>query len=285
MKHIHLAFKAYDVHELLCHAIAEATGLYTEAGLAVTLIDATFVPDEALPENTFHAACGAALASFLKGQRRKVVFIACDRPMFWLYGRPGIETLEQLTQAKVATFPDVAPPAHFLRKFLSDAGIAPGLLPSRDDAARLALLTSGSVDAALLSSLYLPHEVESRGPLQLAFMGDSLRLPSTGLAVGVELYEEQPELVAAMTAVYQQAMKTVYDDDETVLQSVLADAFSMPQKGLDKATKTVRDCYNPVGYSDESLTQSAVDSMAATMGMATRAPADLYEFKTIKSYH
>ena len=55
MKHIHLAFKAYDVHELLCHAMAEATGLYTDAGLAVTLIDSTFVPDEALPENTFHA--------------------------------------------------------------------------------------------------------------------------------------------------------------------------------------------------------------------------------------
>ena len=84
MKHIHLAFKAYDVHELLCHAIADATGLYTDAGLAVALIDSTFVPDEALPENTFHAACGAALGSFLAGQRRKVVFVACDKPMFWL---------------------------------------------------------------------------------------------------------------------------------------------------------------------------------------------------------
>jgi ABC-type nitrate/sulfonate/bicarbonate transport system substrate-binding protein len=285
MKHIHLAFKAYDVHELLCHAIAGETGLYTDAGLAVTLIDSTFVPDEALPENTFHAACGAALGSFLAGQRRKVVFVACDKPMFWLYGRAGIDSIEQLGQGRVATFPDAAPPSHFLRTLLADADVAPGLLPSRDDTARLALLISNSVDAALLSSLHLPHEVEARGARRLAFIGATQRLPSTGLAVGNELYEEQPELVAAMVEVYQQAMKYVYDDDETVLRSVLGNAFSMPQDGLDQAIKTVRDCYNPFGYSYESLTQAAVDSMAATMGLASRAPAELYEFKYIKSYH
>jgi ABC-type nitrate/sulfonate/bicarbonate transport system substrate-binding protein len=285
MKNIHLAFKAYDVHELLCHAIAESAGLYQDAGLSVTLLDTTFVPDEALPENTFHAACGAALASFLKGEKRKVVFVACDKPMFWLYGRQGVENLEQLTQARVATFPDAAPPAHFLRKFLSDAGIAPGLLPSRDDTARLALLTSGSVDAALLSSLYLPHEVESRGPQRLAFMGDSLRLPSTGLAVSCELDEEQPELVAQMVNIYQQAMKYVYDDKDAVVRSVLVEAFGMASDGLDNALQVIRDCYNPFGYSYDSLLQTAVDGMAAGMGLAARAPGELYDFNYIKSHH
>ena len=284
MKNIHLAFKAYDVHELLCHAIAESAGLYQDAGLSVTLLDTTFVPDEALPENTFHAACGAALASFLKGEKRKVVFVACDKPMFWLYGRQGVENLEQLTQARVATFPDAAPPAHFLRKFLSDAGIAPGLLPSRDDTARLALLTSGSVDAALLSSLYLPHEVESRGPQRLAFMGDSLRLPSTGLAISSELDDEQPELVAQMVKIYQEAMKYVHDDDQ-VLCAVLTDAFGMPVDALAESMELVRDCYNPFGYSYDSLLQSAVDNMSAGMGLAPRSPGDLYEFKYIKSHH
>ena len=285
MRQIHLAFKAFDVHELLCHAVAESLGLYKDAGMSVKLIDSTFIPDEALPDNTFHAACGATLASFLRGQQRKVIFIACDKPMFWLYGREGIDSLEQLAQASVATFPEAAPPAHFLRRFLSDAGIAPGLLPSRDDTARLALLTSGSVDAALLSSLYLPHEVEARGPRRLAFIGDSLRLPSTGLAVSSELNEEQPELVAQMVNIYQQAMKCVYDDDETVLRSVLAGTFGMPADGLDMSLQIIRDCYNPFGYSYDSLLQDAVDNMAAAMVLAARAPGDLYEFKYIKSYN
>lgn len=285
MTSIYLAFKAFDVHELLCHAIAESAGLYADAGLSVTLLDSTFVPDEALPENTFHAACGAALASFLSGHRRKVIFIACDKPMFWLYGRAGIDSLEQLGQARVATFPEAAPPAHFLRKFLDDAGIAPGLLPSRDDTARLALLTSGSVEAALLSSLYLPHEVEARGPQRLAFIGESLRLPSTGLAVSCELNEEQPELVAQMVNIYQQAMKYVYDDNDAVLRSVLVEAFGMAADGLDKAVQVIRDCYNPFGYSYDSLLHTAVDGMAAGMGLAARAPGELYDFNYIKSHH
>lgn len=282
MKQIHLAFKAFDVHELLCHAIAESSGLYSDAGLSVTLIDATFIPDEALPENVFHVACGAALAGFLAGQRRKVVFIACDKPMFWLYGRAGINSLEQLNQARVATFPDIAPPSHFLRKLLSQAGVASELLPCRDDTARLALLTTNSVEAALLSSLYLPHEVETRGPKRLAFIGESQRLPSAGLAVSSELCDQQPELVTELVRIYQQAMKYVYAENDTILRSALVNVFAMPEDGLDKAVQIIRDCYNPHGYSPESLLQSAVDSMAAGMDLDSRASGDLYEFTYIK---
>jgi ABC-type nitrate/sulfonate/bicarbonate transport system substrate-binding protein len=285
MNEIHLGFKAFDVHELLCHGIAEAAGFYADAGLSVKLIDTTFVPDEALPEKTFHASCGAALASFLKGEKRKVVFVACDRPMFWLYGRPGIDSIAQLSQGRVATFPDAAPPSKFLRKLLKDAGVSPGLLPSRDNTARLALISSGSVDAGLLSSLYLPHEVEARGPRLLAFVGENLRLPSTGLAVSRELFDGEPQLVAAMVNIYQQAMKLVFDDDQAPLREVLVNTFDQPEDGLDQAVAVIRECYNPFGYSYESLLQSAIDGLAAGMGLASRPAQELYEFKYIKSYN
>lgn len=279
MQQIHLAFKAFDIHEMLCHAIAEASGLYVDAGLSVTLVDATFLPDEALPENTFHTTCAAAMTSFLAGRPRKIVFVACDRPMFWLYGRAGITSLKQLSQARVATFPDVAPPSFFLRQFFTAANIAPGLLPARDDNARLALLTSASVDGALLSSLHLPHEVTARGLHQLAFIGESLRLPSTGLAVDSELYEDNPDLVASMAKLFQQSMQYIYDADDSVLRAVLVNTFGMSANGLDTSIQTVRDCYNPLGYSCYSLLQRAIEDMAAATGLTARAPEDLYEFK------
>lgn len=285
MKDVYLAYKAYDIHELLCHAIADAGGLYARAGLSVKLLDSTFTPDEALPENTFHAACGAALASFLAGQQRKVVFVACDRPMFWLYGRAGVDSVAQLGQGRVATFPDVAPPSKFLQKFLKEAGVAPGLLPCRDDTSRLGLLTSCSVDGALISSNYLPHEVEARGAVQLAFLGESLRLPSTGLAVSSDLHQSNPQLVASMVSVYQEAMKLVFDDDKSILESVLREAFDKHADGLDRAVQVIRHCYNPFGYSYESVLQEAIDGLAAGMGLATRSSAELYEFKYIKSLH
>lgn len=285
MREIHLGYKAYDVHELLCHAVAEAGGLYTEAELSVTLLDTTFLPDEALPEKTFHASCGAALASFLSGRKRKVVFVACDRPMFWLYGRPGIESLDEIGQSRVATFPESAPPSRFLQKLLADAGIAPGLIPCRDDISRRALLISGSVDAALLSSFFMPGEVAQQGCKQLAFIGDGIRLPSTGLAVSSNLYETEPDLVADMVKVYQQAMKRVFDDDDALLKTVLRNNFSMPESGLDQTIDLIRNSYNPFGYSYDNVLSSAVDGMAASMGLAIRDAGDLYEFKYIKSYN
>ena len=192
MREIHLGFKAFDVHELLCHGIADAGGLYADAGISIRLIDTTFVPEESLPENTFYVACGAALSSFLSGRPRKIVFVACDRPMFWLYGRPGIGQLEQIAQGRVATFPEAAPPAGFLKALLAEAGVAPGFIPCRDDVSRLALLSSSSVDAALLSSYYMPAGIIERGCLELAFVGDQLRLPSTGLAVSLETFDAEP---------------------------------------------------------------------------------------------
>ncbi len=278
MNDVYLAYKAFDIHELLCHAIAEATGLYAGAGLSVKLLDSTFTPDEALPENTFHAACGAALASFLAGQPRKVVFVACDRPMFWLYGRAGIDSLAQLAQGRVATYPDAAPPARFLQKFLREAEVAPGLLPCRDDTSRLGLLASCSVDGALVSSSYLPAEVEARGARLLAFLGDSLRLPSTGLAVTAELHQFRPELVADMVGVYQQAMERVFDDDQGTLKTVLREAFNQPAEHLDQGVQLIRHCYNPAGHSHESLLQDAIDGFSAGLGTAPRAAGELYDF-------
>jgi len=281
MNTVHLSFKAFDCHELLCHAVAQEAGLYAENNLSVRLLDSTFEADEALPDKTFHAACGAALANFLAGKRRHVVFVACDRPMFWLYGRPGMDALADLALARVASFPDAAPPAQFLRKLLSDEGVASDLLPCRDDVARLGLLRSGSVDAALLSSLYLPHELESRSLQTLAFVGENLRLPSTGLAVSGELFDRHPELVAAMVEVFQQAMQAIFEDDQ-LLRKVLLEIFAMPEPGLQQALQTVRDCYNPQGLSDASLLQTAVDGMAKGMGLDSRPAAELYDFRFLR---
>ncbi len=285
MNTVHLGFKAYDVHELLCHGVATVGGYYARESLAVKLIDTTFLPDEALPDNSLHVACGAALASFLSGAKRKVVFVACDRPMFWLYARPGINSVQELKRGSVATFPDVAPPSKFLKKLLQDAGVNPGLLPSRDDIARLGLLSSSSVDGALLSSRFLPSEVEKTGAKQLAFVGDNLRLPSSGLAVSEEFYGTQPALVATMVGIYHRAMKAVFDNDQSLLRAALVQCFGKNEECLDQSVEVIRACYNPSGYSCDSILQPAIDGMAAGMGLASRDCSELYEFQTIKSYH
>ena len=79
--------------------------------------------------------------------------------------------------------------------------------------------------------------------------------------------------------------KLVFDDDKSILESVLREAFGKHADGLDRAVQVIRHCYNPFGYSYESVLQEAIDGLAAGMGLATRSSAELYEFKYIKSYN
>ena len=278
MTKVRLAFKAFDCHELLCHAVASASGLYREAGLDVRLIDSTFLPDHDLAGPTFHAACGAALAGFLQGRALRAVFIACNRPMFWLYARPGIAAPANLAGARIASFVDHAPPAAFLRGRLEDEGVHAELLPCRDDAARLGLLRSGSVDAALISSAYLPHQLEAENLQPLLFIGDALRLPSTGLAVADELIVNAPEIIATMVTVYRQATERIFSDDR-LLARVLENMFSITPANSGKGARTVRSCYVRSGRCDAASLQMAVDDMARLLGVASRSAAGFYDFR------
>jgi hypothetical protein len=275
---VQLAFKAFDCHELLCHAVASESGLYRAAGLDVRLIDSTFVPDHELAGPTFHTACGAALAGFLQGRALHAVFVACSRPMFWLYARPGIAALAELEGARIASFVDQAPPAAFLRGRLENEGVHAELLPCRDDAARLGLLRSGSVEAALISSAYLPHQLEAENLRPLVFIGDTLRLPSTGLAVADELIVNAPELIAAMVGVYRQASERVFRDDR-LLKTVLEKTFSMTAVNSGEAVRTVRSCYERSGRCDATTLQKAVDDMARMLGVARRSAVEFYDFR------
>lgn len=275
---IYLGFKAYDIHELLCHAVAETGGFYQQAGIEPGLIDTTFLPDEALPENTFHVACAAALSGFLSGKDLKVILVACDRPMFWLYGRPGIDSIDQLANGKIASYIDNTPPAKFLHHMLQTAEIKADLFPARDDRARLAMLTSGSVDGALLSSYYLPAEIARHQCLPLGFVGDHIRVPSTGLAASGQLLIQNPELVSSLVNVYQKALRSIFNDDRTLLDKTLLDKFNIASSDLGQAVKTVRSCYRSEGRSDEILLQSAMDHVAVDLELPTRSFETLYDF-------
>jgi len=93
MSAVTLGFKAFDAHELLCHFVAVKSGLYKRHGLQVDLVDITFVAETELPGNWFQASCGAALASAVRGIPQRVVFVATDKPMFWIAARPDVKTL------------------------------------------------------------------------------------------------------------------------------------------------------------------------------------------------
>lgn len=283
MREVHLGFKAFDIHELACHFVALHSGFYADEGLEVRLLDTTFIPDERLPAITFQSACGAALISWLQGAPLSVIFVAADRPMFWLYGGAGFTSLELLRHQCIAGFPAAAPPARFFEIILRTGGIDPGhdltIAPVRDDTARLGLLKAGDAAAAVVSSAVLPHQVERMGCKKICFFGDALRVPTSGLAVNRDLLENEPELVDAMANCYRSSLRIIHAKPE-VLRDALERYLSFGEADLDTACELIQSCYTVEGRCEDRYLESAVDLMKQAMGIVGDLPTEpLYTFR------
>lgn len=277
MQTITLGFRAYDAHELACHFVARQAGLYRRHGLDVRLTDLSFVPDP--PRNLFSAGCGAALISWLGGADLRVVFVAAQRPMFWLYARPGIRGLAELAGQSVAAYPSASPPALLLRAVLRRHAVDPDhitLCAVRDDVARVGLLDDRSAAAALISSAVPPQHLAERGFIELLCIGDELCVPTTGLAVHAELLAAEPDLVAALRRCYREALALIHHEPG-LLEAALA-RFVMPAATAAAQAARVRDGYTRDGRIPVAELGAAIDLVAAELGTGVPLPSSrLYE--------
>jgi len=281
-----LGFKAYDVHELACHFVARQFGLYKRHGLQVCLLDTTFIPDVQLPPNTLQTACGAALTAWLDGADTRVVFVATDRPMFWLYSHPDVRQLSDLEGNTVAGFPAMAPPALFFRTILKSRSINPDrvvTVPARDDVARLGLLSDGSVSAALLSSAVSPQSMGDRGFGELLFFGDEIRLPTTGLAASGDMIETERDLIVAMCRCYREALELIHNE-AGVLEAALAKYVTPVRAEQAAMANRVRGCYTRDGRSSQAMLNAAIGMLSDALNTAEVLPVNsLYDFSALES--
>jgi len=279
---VQLGFKAFDAHELLCHFVAAKAGLYQRHRLQIQLIDITFAIDTDLPQHMFQVSCGAALSSALQGTPQRVVFVATDKPMFWLYASPDIESLKDLQNKKMATFPAIAPPHHLANIILQRAGVDPNkdiaLSPARDDVARFGLLKSGDADAAVISSAISPVTVEKAGFKELCFFGDAIRVPTTGLAVHATQLKQNTGLVETLVMILREGLALLHSDPALVAH-VLQHYFDVPAEITDKTVATYERLFTHDGKTTPEIAQLAVDSLCKSLRINTPIPwQEIYDF-------
>ena len=272
MKSISIGFKAFDPHELLCHFVASDCGLYKRESLDIELVDITFTTDAELPNNLFQVSCGAALSSALQGYHQRIVFVATDKPMFWLYSKQEIKNINELVNTKIATYPATSPPHHLANLVLNKSGINAakeiGLLPARDDMARLGLLKSGNVDAAVISSAISPVKIEQAGYRILCCLGDLLRVPTTGLAVDQSYLDKEPELVQTITGILLESLSIIHNDPD-MIGSVLGKYFDVGDEFKNDTAKLYQRYFTDNGRTTAAIAQSAIKSLCKSLSIPT----------------
>jgi len=271
MNTIQLGFKAFDPHELLCHFVALDSGLYKLENLAIELVDITFTADADLPNDLFQVSCGAALSCAAQGFPQRIVFVATDRPMFWLYSTREIRNINGLINSKIATYPEFAPPHHLVNLVLKKSGINVAhdinLLPARDDMARLGLLKSGNVDAAVISSAIPPAKIEQAGYRMLCCLGDELRIPTTGLAIDQSYLEKEPELVQTISSILKQSLSIIHKDPD-MLGAVLQRYFDVDDKFKNATAQLYQQYFTANGRTTAEIAQHAIDSLCNALSIS-----------------
>ena len=139
-------------------ALARDRGYYRQEGLDVqlVLIPSALGMQALLAGNIkFSTAGGSGLLPILRGAPVKYVFTTFSRPMFWLYARPEIRSVENLRGKKVGVSGIGSGPDSLLREILKKHGLDGGrdvvVLPVGSGTGRFFALQAGSVDAAMLS--------------------------------------------------------------------------------------------------------------------------------------
>lgn len=139
-------------------AVARERGYFREEGLDVQLIVMpSAVGTQALIGGNvkFSTIGGAALLPMLRGAPLRYLFTTFNRPMFWLYAKSDIRSVEALKGRKVGVSSLGSGPDSLLRDLLKKHGMDGGrdvvILPMGAGTARFQALQAGSVDAAMLS--------------------------------------------------------------------------------------------------------------------------------------
>jgi len=139
-------------------AVARDRGYYRQEGLDAQLIvmPSALGTQALLGGNVkFSTAGGAGLLPILRGAPIRFMFTTFDRPMFWLYSRSDIRSVENLKGKKVGVSSLGSGPDSLLREILKKHGLDGGrdvvILPVGSGTARFFALQAGTVDAAMLS--------------------------------------------------------------------------------------------------------------------------------------
>ena len=186
---------------------AKEAGFYKDEGLNVELVVMRGAPAiQGLIGGTvpFASSGGAGLLPIIRGAPLRIVFTTFSRPMFWVYSKPEIKTVEELRGKKIGVSSIGSGPDTLLRTMLKKHGMDGGrdvvILSTGPGTARFFSLKTGVTDAAVLNEQAALMAQESGLRQLFSFTkGEDFVEVQGSIVVRDSLLESDPLLVEKFT--------------------------------------------------------------------------------------
>jgi len=181
--------------------IAREKGFYRDEGFDVKdlYIRGGVTASQALQAGSVHftLALGTGARAALSGMTIKAIMVYCDKPYHFLYARPdlGVRSAKDLKGKRVAVTGLGSTTYYAARKVVQHLGYDPD-----KDVSILSVgdiwpaLVGGSVEAGLIRPPFT-NMAEKMGMVRLAFVGDALQLPMSGLVTSEKLIRERRDFI------------------------------------------------------------------------------------------
>lgn len=297
-----LGGRAYGLEEVKVHvsgsasanslifSIGEQKGFYKENGLKVLPIMATSQAGiQGLLGGSFDASqiLGQSSAFILRGAPLKIVMVFDTKPLFWLFGKKGIKTVEDLKGGKLVGVSSLgAATDQMTRELLAKSGIDPRrdvvIQGTGTGSVRMAALLSGALDAAIVN----PAErivAKKHGLTELIFYGDKLETVAGGVSVRETLLADKSDFVHRLLRGTLRAFLWFRANQAEAVAIMAKDAKISTDDALEiyKATMAV---FTPDGTISADVQRRIMEFQKGQLKIDKEVPPEqVYDFRILRS--
>jgi ABC-type nitrate/sulfonate/bicarbonate transport system substrate-binding protein len=270
--------------------IGEQRGFYRDNGLRVLPIMASSQAGiQGLLGGSFDASqiLGQSSAFILRGAPLKILMVFDTKPLFWLFGKKGIKTLQDLRGGKLVGVSSLgASTDQMTRELLAKNGIDPRrdvvIQGTGTGAVRMAALLSGALDAAIVN----PAErvvAKRHGLSELIFYGDQLETVAGGVSMRERLLAEKNDYVHRFLRGTLRAFLWLRTNQAEAVAMMAKEAKISTEDALEiyKATMQV---FTENGTMPVDLQQRIIDFQRNQLKIDKEiAPEQVYDFRILRA--
>ena len=259
--------------------VAKDAGFFHQEGFSVELIvipAALNIKVLLSGDIQYATTVGSAVVASIRGINIRTAMVFVDRPLLDMVGAPGVNSIQEVKGKPVGISSRGGLHDVSMRRILTQSGIDPAqvtVLTVGGQGAMFAAIKTGRIAAGLLNPPF-NFIAYREGMKQLAFAGNFVRLPSTGLVTLGETLERSPAQVRRMTRALSRA-RTFAKDNKAKVIPILKRALKIDDEEL---LSKIYDYHKQVETSDgkieAGLIAETIRETRQTEGVTKEIPAN-----------
>jgi NitT/TauT family transport system substrate-binding protein len=224
---------------------------------------------------------GSAVVASLRGINVKTAMVFVEKPLLDLVGAPGVSSVQDLKGKSVGISSRGGLHDVSMRRILSGSNLDPAhvaVLTIGGQGAMFAAVKTGRVAAGLLNPPF-NFMANREGMKSLAFAGNFLRLPSTGIATLTDVLERSPDQTRRLLRALTRARSFAKENKAKVVPILKRNLRLDDDDLVSRIYDYHREVETPDGRIDATLMGDVIRDTRQTEGITKEIPvSQVFDF-------